>query len=94
MPNITIEITDTELKCMEYAALSPQDWADNAVTDRARIAGDEIVAKLVAHCNENEIALAVGRDAQINQAFELSVVDTAANVQAAMEAEMAALDSA
>ena len=94
MPNITIEITDTELKCMEYAALSPQDRADNAVTDRARIAGDEIVAKLVAHCNENEIALAVGRDAQINQAFELSVVDTAANVQAAMEAEMAALDSA
>ena len=57
MPNITIEVTDTELKCMEYAALSPQDWADNAVTNRARIAGDEIVAKLVAHCNENEIHL-------------------------------------
>ena len=85
MPNITIELTDTELKCMEYAALSPQDWADNAVTNRARIAGEEIVAKLVAHCNENEIALAVGRDAQINQAFELGVVDTAANIQAAIE---------
>ena len=28
------------------------------------------------------------------QAFDLNVVDTAANVQAAMEAEMAALDSA
>ena len=86
MPNITIEVTDTELKCMEYAALSPQDWADNAVTNRARIAGDEIVAKLVEHCNANEIALAVGRDAQITQAFELGVVDTAENVQAAMEA--------
>ena len=94
MPSITIELTDTELKCMEYAALSPQDWADNAVTNRARIAGDDIVAKLVEHCNANEIALAVGRDAQITQAFDLNVVDTAANVQAAMEAEMAALDSA
>ena len=94
MPSITIELTDTELKCMEYASNSPQYWADNAVTNRARIAGDEIVAKLVAHCNENEIALAVGRDAQITQAFDLNVVDTAANVQAAMEAEMAALDSA
>jgi len=94
MPSITIELTDTELKCMEYAALSPQDWADNAVTNRARIAGDEIVAKLVEHCNANEIALAIGRDAQITQAFDLGVVDTAANVQAAMEAEMAALDSA
>lgn len=90
MPNITIEITDTELKCMEYAALSPQDWADNAVTNRARIAGDDIVAKLVAHCNENEIALAVGRDAQVAQAFELGVVDTAANTQAAFEAAQAA----
>jgi hypothetical protein len=90
MPNITIEITDTELKCMEYMALSPQEWADNVVTERARIAGDEIVAKLVAHCNENEIALTVGRDAQITQAFDLGVVDIAANVQAAMEAEVAA----
>ena len=77
MPSITIEVTDTELKCMEYAAASPQDWADNAVTNRARIAGDEIVAALVAHCNANEIAISTGRDAQIAQAFELGVVMTA-----------------
>ena len=93
MPTITIELTDTELKCMEYAALSPQDWADNAVTNRARIAGDDIVAKLVAHCNENEIALAVGRDAQVAQAFELGVVDIAANTQAAFEAAQAAQET-
>jgi len=86
MPLITIEVTDTELKCIEYAAVSPQDWADNAVTNRARIAGDEIVAALVAHCNANEIAIATGRDAQIAQAFELGVVRTAAEVQAALEA--------
>jgi hypothetical protein len=77
MANLTIELTDTELKCMEYCAASPQDWADNAVTNRARIAGDEIVAAIVAHCNENSIALAVGRDAQIAQAFELEVIKTA-----------------
>jgi len=88
MPNITIELTDTELKCMEYAALSPQDWADNAVTNRARIAGDEIVATLVAHCNANEIAIATGKDAQIAQAFELGVVRTAAEAQAEAEADL------
>jgi len=88
MPSITIEVTDTELKCMEYAALSPQDWADNAVTNRARIAGDEIVAALVAHCNENSIALAVGRDAQITQAFELGVVQTAAERNAEAQANL------
>ena len=88
MPNITIEVTDTELKCIEYAAVSPQDWADNAVTERARIAGDEIVAALVAHCNANEIAIATGKDAQIAQAFELGVVRTAAEVQAEAEANL------
>lgn len=74
---ISIEVTDTELKCMEYCAVSPQEWADNAVTNRARIAGDEIISIVVAHCNENSIALAVGRDAQIQQAFDLGVVQTA-----------------
>jgi len=88
MPSITIEVTDTELKCMEYAAVSPQDWADNAVTNRARIAGDEIVAALVAHCNANEIAIATGKDAQIAQAFELGVARTAAEVQAEAEADL------
>lgn len=82
MPNITIELTDTELKCMEYAAFSPQDWADNVVKNRARIAGDEIVGALVAHCNTNEIPIATGKDAQIAQAFELGVVRTAAEAQA------------
>lgn len=88
MPNITIELTDTELKCMEYCAASPQDWADNAVTNRARIAGDEIVAALVAHCNANEISIATGKDAQIAQAFELGVVKTAAQRNAEAELEL------
>ena len=78
MPEITVTLTDTELKCLEYAAASPQDWADNALTNRARIAKDEIIALLVAHCNANSVALAVGEDAQVTQAFDLGVVQTAA----------------
>ena len=86
MATLTIELTGTELKGMEYCALSPQEWADNAVTNRARIAIDEICGKLMTHCNENEIAMAVGKDAQVTQAYTLGVVDTAANVQAASDA--------
>jgi len=77
MATLTIEVTATELKAMEYAAASPQDWADNAVTNRARIAIDEICGMLMAHCNDNEIAMAVGKDAQVAQAFTLGVVMTA-----------------
>ena len=82
MPDITVTLTDTENKAMEYAALSVQDWADNALTNRARIAKDEIIALLVAHCNANDVALAVGEDAQVAQAFDLGVVRTAAQVNA------------
>ena len=87
MPNITVALTDTQNKCLEYAAADVQDWADNALHNRARIAQDEIIAALVAHCNANEIALATGADAQVAQAFELEVVKTAAQRNAAAAAE-------
>ena len=77
MATLTIEVTATELKGLEYAAASPQDWADNAVTNRARIAIDEICGMLMTHCNDNEIAMAVGKEAQVAQAFTLGVVMTA-----------------
>ena len=86
MPNITVALTDTQNKCMEYAAADVQDWADNALHNRARIAQDEIIAALVAHCNANEIALATGADAQVAQAFELGVAKTAAQRNAEAEA--------
>ena len=44
----TVSISDAEKKAMEYIALSVQDWIDNAVDNRARIAMDEIYAAEVA----------------------------------------------
>lgn len=86
MVTITIEITDTELKCMEYCALSPQEWIRNAAVARAKVAADEIIAILVNYCNNNEIPLAVGKDAQIQQAYDLGIVRTVADVQTEIEA--------
>ena len=80
MANVTVTLTDTQTKSLEYAAYSVQDWCDNAIHNRARIAQEEIIAKLVAHCNANEIALATGADAQVTQAYSLGVVDTAKNI--------------
>ena len=82
MPGITVTLTDTENKALEYAAVSVQDCADNALKNRARIAKDEIIALLVAHCNANDVALAVGEAAQVAQAYDLGVVRTAAQVNA------------
>ena len=80
MPNITISLTDTQIKSLEYCCYSVQEWYDNAISERARRAKDEIIAKLVAHCNANSISIATGEDAQITQAYDLKVVDTAKNV--------------
>ena len=81
MAEIKVTVTDTQMKCLEYIAYSVQDWCDNSIHNRARIAQEEIIAKLVAHCNANSIAIATGVDAQIAQAYTLKVVDTAKNIQ-------------
>ena len=79
MATYTVNLTDTETKSLEYVAASNQDWIDNAVKNRARIAKDEIISINTAHCNKNSIAIAVGEDAQVTQAYTLGIVKTAAD---------------
>lgn len=80
MTDITVTVTATEYKCLEYAAVDPQEWSENAVKNRARKAKNKIIALLTAHCNANSITLATGEDAQITQAFDLGVVQKAVDV--------------
>lgn len=42
--NYTITLSDAEDKALAYVALSQQEWIDNAVHERCRIAIEEIVA--------------------------------------------------
>jgi hypothetical protein len=81
MANITVTLSDTQTKSLEYASYSVQDWCDNAIHNRARIAQEEIIAALVAHCNANDVAIATGVDAQVTQAYSLGVVATAKSIQ-------------
>ena len=77
--NYTVTLTDTQKKSLEYVAVVPQDFIDNAVKNRCRKAKDEIIALNTKHCNSNSIALAVGEDAQVTQAYTLGIVKTAAD---------------
>ena len=86
---ITIELTDTQFKGLEYAALSPQDWAENAVTERCRIANDEIVDITVKHCLDNGIQVPATRELIVAYAFDNDIVKTAAVRQAEAEAAQA-----
>lgn len=77
----TITLTNTQVKSAEVEMADIQDWLENAISVRAEIAQKNITEKLVAHCNENEIALAIGADAQVQQAYDLGLVIRAADVE-------------
>ena len=83
----TVTLTDTEAKSLEYAAADNDEWITNAAKARANVAKEEIIALNTAHCNANSIAIAVGEDAQVTQAFTLGVVKTAADRNKEAEAE-------
>jgi len=85
MAEIKVTVTDTQMKCLSYIAFSVQDWCENAIHSRAKVGQDEIISKLVEHCNEKGIAIATGVDKQIAQAFDLKVVLTGAEQQAESE---------
>lgn len=56
---IKIILTDAEEKALSYVAYSPQEWAENAVKERARVAMEEIfqleVQRMLADPNTTEI---------------------------------------
>ena len=74
--NYIISVTDTQRKALEYCAVDVDEWLTNFATNRARKAKDEIIEKLVKHCNANAITIATGVDAQVTQAYSLGVVKT------------------
>ena len=91
MTTYTITLTDAETKAMEYVALSVQDWADNALQNRARIAMDEIYDSEVARMTADPTITSIPAD---KEAVVLAAdIKSAAVRQAESEAEMAAMAS-
>ena len=93
MPTYSITLTETQDLGLQYAALSPQDWINNAVTERARIANDEIVKTTVEYCLDNGIQVPATREEIVAYAFANGVVKTAAERQAEAEALMASQEA-
>ena len=86
MPDITVTLTDTQYKGLQYAALDPQDWADNALTNRARIANDEIVSMYTNRALDEGVAIPATRELIVADAFTRGWAKTAAQVNAEAEA--------
>lgn len=82
MPDITITLTDTQYKGLEYAALSPQEWADNAVTNRCQIANEEIIQMYTTRALDEGVAIPATRELIVADAFTRGWAQTAAEKRA------------
>lgn len=76
--DITITISDAEYKSLEYIAADPEDWADNAVTNRARIAMDEIVLLYTNRALDEGVSIPSTRDEIVTDAYARGWIQTAA----------------
>jgi hypothetical protein len=76
MANYTITLTDAEIKAADYAIANIEFWIQNCINVRVGKAQKQIVDILVQHCNANSIAIATGVDAQVQQAYDLELIQT------------------
>jgi hypothetical protein len=90
MSQYNITLSASEDKALSFAAFSQQDWIDNAVHERCRVAIDEIAKICVEQCLANNIQIPGSKDAMVDLAFQNGWVITAAQRQAQAEAEAAA----
>ena len=77
MVQYTITLTDSENIALSHIALSQQDWIDNAVHERCRIAIEEIVQLTIQKCLENNIQIPGSKDDMVILAFQENWIQTA-----------------
>jgi len=83
----TIILTETENKALAYVAVDPQDWIDNAVKERCRLAIEEIfqseVKRMLADPTITEIP--ADRDAVVLAANVPSAAERQAEIESTLE---------
>lgn len=77
MTTYNIILTQAEDAALGYAALSQDDWIQNAIHERCRIAIDEIVQITVAKCLETSTQIPGSKDAMVELAFTQGWVKSA-----------------
>ena len=74
----SVGITTGEYKALQYVMVDQKEWITNALTNRARIASDEIVNLYTQYkINKGEAITAVGTTSIIEAAYAEGVVGIA-----------------
>ena len=71
----TVGITTGQFKALEWVMSDQNQWVNNALTERARMASDEIVKLYTAHkVDKGEEITAIGTTAIIEAAYAEGVI--------------------
>ena len=74
----SVGITTGEYKALQYVMVDQQDWIENAIQNRARIASDEIVNIYTSYkIKKGESITAIGTTAVIEAAYAEGVIGIA-----------------
>ena len=66
----TVTLTDAENAALAYETASQQDWIDNAVHNRCRIAIDDIVKIALEKCFEQSVQMPATKEETVALAYE------------------------
>lgn len=91
MTTYIVTLSAAEDAALSYAAASQQEWINNAVHERCRIAIEEIVNITVQKCLETNIQIPNSKDDMVTLAFEQGWVISGAQRKTETEARIAAV---
>lgn len=79
MTQYIVNLTEAENLAMSYEVLDQQEWIDNLVHERCRIAAENIISIAVNKCLELGIQVPGTKDAIVELAFEKGWVKSLAD---------------
>jgi len=81
--NLTITISDTDYKALQYVAIDPDTWVQNMVSARCDSAKKDIQKIFIDAKTDAGVAIPGGGiDAQVEAAYNENIVQTAAQTNA------------
>ena len=80
---ITVSLTDTQKKEMEYLVVSPQEFLDNFAHETARKSGDEIIQIYTTRALSEGVQIPITKELIVADAYERGWIQTAAEAHAA-----------
>lgn len=87
MNTYTITLTESEKIAMEFIALDANDWIQNAVHERARVAIEEIIKIAIEKLLENNQSIPSSKDEIVLLAFKNKYVKSGAERMAELESK-------